>query len=399
MTTEQNDVDVLILGAGAAGLMCAIEAGKRGKRVRLLDHGEHPGEKIRISGGGRCNFTNINAKPTNYVSANPHFATSALKRYTQHDFIKLVEKYSIEYHEKALGQLFCNGSSRQIVDMLLKEGANANARLSTGVETTHVRKTEKGFTIGTSKGDLTTTSLVVATGGLSIPKMGASPFGYEIAKLFDHNIITPRAGLVPLTFQADLLAEMAEISGISVDPVEARAETGPAFREALLFTHRGLSGPVILQISSFWREGQSITINLLPDLDVLAELKKARTAQAKQQLNTILSAWFPKRLADMLANRSGFATMRMADLSDEKLKAVTALLTKWTIKPNGSEGYRTAEVTLGGVDTNALSSKTMESRTVPGLYFVGEVVDVTGYLGGYNFQWAWSSGWVAGQFC
>lgn len=398
MTTEQNDVDVLILGAGAAGLMCAIEAGKRGKRVRVLDHGGHPGEKIRISGGGRCNFTNINAKPAMYVSANPHFCTSALKRYTQHDFIKLVEKYGIEYHEKALGQLFCNGSSHQIIDMLLKEGTNANARLSTGIETTHVRKTEQGFTLGTSKGDITATSLVVATGGLSIPKIGASPFGYEIAKLFDHGIVPPRAGLVPLTFQADLLAEMAEISGISVDPVEARAESGPAFREALLFTHRGLSGPAILQISSFWREGQTIRINLLPDLDVLAELKQARTHQAKQQLNTVLAQWLPKRLADMLANRTGLNT-RMADLSDEKLKAVTATLTQWTIKPNGSEGYRTAEVTLGGVDTNDLSSKTMESRKVPGLYFIGEVVDVTGFLGGYNFQWAWSSGWVAGQFC
>lgn len=398
MTSEQTPTDdVIILGAGAAGLMAAIECGKRGRRVRVLDHTEHPGEKIRISGGGRCNFTNVNAKAANYLSANPHFCKSALKRYGPQDFIKLVDKHGITHHEKALGQLFCDGSAKQIVDLLLKECADVGARIDAGVSISEIEKTEGGFRIATPRGELTCTSLIVATGGLSIPKIGASKFGYDLAKKFGHTIIETRPGLVPLTFNAALLDEIAELSGLSVDPVEVKAENGMSFREALLFTHRGLSGPAILQISSYWREGQSITINLLPDTDVLTHLQTARKNTPKQMMPTVLSDLLPRRLAEFFIKRSG-VDGRIADLSDEKLKKITATLCAWKALPSGCEGFRTAEVTLGGVNTDALSSKTMGSSTVPGLYFIGEVVDVTGQLGGYNFQWAWSSGWCAGQF-
>lgn len=390
--------DVIILGAGAAGLMAAIEAGKRGRRVRVVDHTSHPGEKIRISGGGRCNFTNINTKPAQYLSQNPHFCTSALKRYTPQHFIQLVQHYGIAYHEKALGQLFCDGSAKQIVDLLLKECADANVIIDAGATITDVRAAEGGgFTVTNTRASRQCQSLIVATGGLSIPKIGASPFGYELAKQFEHPLIAPRPALVPLTFQGTLLTELADLAGLSVDPIEVSASCGQRFREALLFTHRGLSGPAILQVSSYWREGQDITLNLLPDLDLLTHLQNMRRTAAKQQVQTVLGDLLPRRLADFLTIRAGIEG-RMADLSDEKLKKLTAQVCAWTVKPNGSEGYRTAEVTLGGVDTHALSSKTMESRTVPGLYFIGEVVDVTGHLGGYNFQWAWSSGWCAGQY-
>ncbi len=389
--------DVIILGAGAAGLMAAIEAAKRGRRVRVLDHTEHPGEKIRISGGGRCNFTNINAKAANYLSDNPHFCKSALKRYGPQDFIALVNRYGITHHEKALGQLFCDGSATQIVAMLLKECADAAVTIDAGVSITGIDKTESGFTVSTGRGPLPCSALIVATGGLSIPKIGASKFGYDLAKKFDHAIVPTRPALVPLTFNAALLTEIAELSGLSVDPVEVTAENGQKFREALLFTHRGLSGPAILQISSYWREGQSITLNLLPECDLLAHLQNARKTTPKQLLPTVLGALLPRRLAEFFIKRNG-VDGRIADLSDEKLKKITAALCAWKALPSGCEGFRTAEVTLGGVDTTGLSSKTMESNTVPGLYFIGEVVDVTGQLGGYNFQWAWSSGWCAGQF-
>ncbi len=389
--------DVLIVGAGAAGLMCAIEAGKRGRHVVVVDHAADPGEKIRISGGGRCNFTNKNAGPANYISKNPHFCKSALKRYTPSDFIKQVDSHGISHHEKKLGQLFCDGSARQIVEMLKKEALNAGVIFELSTSVTDYTKTADGFEIATSNGVFETTALVVACGGLSIPKMGATGLGYQIAEHFGHALVPTRAGLVPLTFTPDLLAQTEALSGLSVDPVEVKAASGAVFREALLFTHRGLSGPAILQISSYWNHGERVEVNLLPDVDLLAALKAARTAQAKQLLPTVLAAYLPRRLADFFANLSGYAESRMADLSDAKLQAITATLTKWQVMPAGSEGYRTAEVTIGGVDTTQLSSKTMESQLVKGLYFVGEVMDVTGWLGGYNFQWAWSSGWSAGQ--
>lgn len=384
--------DVIILGAGAAGMMCAIESGKRGRRVLLLDHAKAPGEKIRISGGGRCNFTNLHTRPENFISDNPHFCKSALKRYTQHDFIKLAEKHDISWHEKTLGQLFCDESSRQIVDMLLDEMESAGVRM---LLETEIHSVATGYTVKTSRGDFSAPSLVVATGGLSIPKMGATGFGYDVARQFGHGIIETRAALVPLLFNPELLAMTKSLSGVSVDPgVVFCGKT--SFREALLFTHRGLSGPGILQISSYWREGESIDVNLLPDIDVFEELRKMRAGN-KTYLRNALSLFLPARLAEMIAGASGF-DMPMADLSDQKLKAVAESLQRWRIKPRGSEGYRTAEVTAGGVNTEELSSKTMESLKSPGLYFIGEVVDVTGWLGGYNFQWAWSSGWCAGQF-
>ncbi|MAW81868.1 MAG: aminoacetone oxidase family FAD-binding enzyme [Parvularcula sp.] len=386
--------DVIIIGAGAAGFMGAIEAGRRGRRVALLDHAAKPAEKIRISGGGRCNFTNIHAGPKNYLSANPHFCVSALKRYAAADFIARVEARGIQYHEKTLGQLFCDGSSKEIIDMLLDDAreADVDVRLSTSVE--RVEKTADGFSLETNNGALACSSLVVATGGKSIPKMGASDFAYRIARQFGLAIVEPRPALVPLTFSAGTLEETAPLSGVSTEAIVSCK--GTSFREALLFTHRGLSGPAILQISSYWREGDEIIVGLAPDVDVLARLKDARQTKGKLAPQTVLSDFLPKRLADWVASRTD-ATGRIGDYNDARLKALAAAVKDWRVKPAGSEGWRTAEVTLGGVDTNALSSKTMEVKTVPGLYIIGEAVDVTGWLGGYNFQWAWSSGWAAGQ--
>lgn len=388
--------DVIIIGAGAAGLMCAIESGKRGKKTIILDHSAKIAEKIRISGGGRCNFTNLNCAPDKYLSSNGRFCTSALKRYTQHHFIEMVERHNIAYHEKTLGQLFCDHSAEDIIQMLLKECAQYSVEIksSTNIET--IEK-EEAFRISTDKGNYECTSLVVACGGLSIPKIGASPFGYKIAEQFGLNIIPPRAGLVPLTFDPAILAHTKELSGITVDPTEISSENGMSFREGMLFTHRGLSGPSILQISSYWQQGQDITVNLMPDIDVFAWLKEQKSSQAKSHLHTVLSDILPKRLVQMIVDEMGIDG-RMADLPDKSLKAVAERISAWKVKPSGSEGYRTAEVTLGGVDTDELSSKTFESNKVQGLYFIGEVVDVTGHLGGYNFQWAWSSGWCAGQF-
>jgi predicted Rossmann fold flavoprotein len=387
--------DVIVIGAGAAGMMCAAIAGQRGRSVTIVDHAKTPGEKIRISGGGRCNFTNRHATPAQFTSANPHFCISALSRYTQQDFIALVERYGIAHHEKTLGQLFCDGSSQQIIDLLLSEMRRAGAELHLRVKVEHVEKTADEFVLRLSDGEeMQCRSLVVATGGKSIPKMGASDFGYRLAAQFGLDVTPTRPALVPLTFDAALLKRLNALSGVAV---QARVRHGrTAFEEALLFTHRGLSGPVILQISSYWREGDEIQVSLLPGQDAFAILRAAKADHARQEPQTFLSTLLPRRLAKDIVESQG-CTGNLADLSDAKLRALAGAVNDWRIVPSGSEGYRTAEVTVGGVDTSGLNSSTMESKVVPGLYFIGEVVDVTGWLGGYNFQWAWSSGWCAGQ--
>ncbi|TPL75208.1 NAD(P)/FAD-dependent oxidoreductase [Mesorhizobium sp. B2-3-15] len=388
--------DVVIIGAGAAGMMCAVEAAKRGRSVLILDHAAAPGEKIRISGGGRCNFTNIHASPKNFISRNPHFCISALSRYTQRDFIALVERHGIAYHEKTLGQLFCDGSARQIIDMLVSEmrGRGAELVLSTRVEA--IGRTEEGFELALSTGSVSCQSLVVACGGKSIPKMGATGFGYELAERFGLAVVETRPALVPLTFDAKTLERLSPLAGNAVDAEIACGKT--RFSEAMLFTHRGVSGPSILQISSYWREGDEIRIAMLPGTDVAELVRAARRGNGRQGVQTVLANHLPKRLAQAIAERTGLDG-NLADLSEAQIKAVEAAVNDWRIKPAGSEGYRTAEVTLGGVDTNGLDQKTMQAKLMPGLFFIGEVVDVTGWLGGYNFQWAWSSGWAAGQAC
>ncbi len=385
--------DVVILGAGAAGMMAAIRAGQRGRRVLLLDHAKAPGEKIRISGGGRCNFTNIHAGPKNYLSANPHFAKSALARFTPQDFLEMVEAHNIGWHEKTLGQLFCNDSAKDIIRMLLEEMKAANVKLQLQTEITSVAKTFDGFRVDTSQGTVTCPSLIIATGGKSIPKMGATGFAYKIAEQFGLALVETRPGLVPLTLEPTLLNELAPLAGVAVDALVSHGKT--TFREALLLTHRGLSGPSILQISSYWREGDSITLALEPDMDFLQTLKSAKRDNGRQAVQTVLAQHLPKRLAQYWVERAG-VDRPLADMSDKALAALTEGLHRWMLKPAGSEGYRTAEVTLGGVDTNGLESKTMQAKSVPGLYFIGEAVDVTGWLGGYNFQWAWASGHAAG---
>lgn len=389
----EQSFDVIIVGAGAAGLMCAAAAARRGRSVLVLDHAKKIAEKIRISGGGRCNFTNLHCAPDRFISANPHFCKSALSRYTPQDFIALVDRYGIAWHEKTLGQLFCDGSAQQIIDMLLKECDGAAIRPETEIR--RVEKRAARFVLETTRGNFDGESLVIATGGPSIPKIGASGFGYDIARQFGLNVIAPRAGLVPLTFQPDLLAMTKDLSGVSVDPASVSCGKA-AFREALLFTHRGLSGPAILQISSYWNPGDEIVVNLCPDTDAFEALRASRRSSAKKRLHTVLGGILPQRLADMIAAHHGLGGT-MADLSDSALRAVAASVNAWRVKPGGSEGFRTAEVTLGGVDTRELSSRSFEAGKVPGLYFIGEVIDVTGWLGGYNFQWAWSSGWCAGQ--
>lgn len=392
-----HEYDVIVIGAGAAGMMCAAEAGKRGRKTLVIDHAKTPGEKIRISGGGRSNFTNLHASPAQFLSDNPHFCKSALSRYTQHDFIKLVKKHGIAFHEKTLGQLFCDGSSQQIIDMLLDEMDAAGVLLSMHTQVKALHHGNHGFDLDTSHGHLRAASVVIATGGLSISKIGASGFGYDIARQFGHSLIDTRPALVPLTFAPDILGATKQLSGIAVDPSEIR-HGKTSFREGMLFTHRGLSGPSVLQISSYWQDGDAICVNLLPDTENLLEsLKTRRKEQPRQMLHNVLSGLVPRRVAEWLAADLGIDAP-MADLSDKKLALAAARLQAWQITPTGSEGYRTAEVTRGGVSTRELSSKTMESAKQPGLYFIGEVVDVTGWLGGYNFQWAWSSGWVAGQY-
>jgi predicted Rossmann fold flavoprotein len=387
-------VDVLVLGAGAAGMMAAIEAGKRGRSVLVVDHARDPGEKIRISGGGRCNFTNINTRPDRFISHNPKFAVSALSRYSPHRFIDLVKSYGIAFHEKTLGQLFCDGSSMQVVNLLTSEMGKAGAALELATTVESVEASKAGFMARLSSGQIEATSLIVATGGKSIPKMGATNLGYRLAEQFGLQSTETRPALVPLTFEPRILEKIAPLSGISVDATVSA--NGKTFREAMLFTHRGLSGPSILQISSYWREGDAIVVNLLPDTDVPGMLKTARSSTPRLALQTVLSAQLSRRLAQMLAEDIGISSM-MGDISDRKIAGIADTLTRWTLKPTGSEGYRTAEVTLGGVDTSGLNSTTMEARAVPGLFVIGEVVDVTGWLGGYNFQWAWASGWAAGQ--
>lgn len=386
--------DVVIIGAGAAGMMCAVEAAKRGRSVLILDHAAMPGEKIRISGGGRCNFTNIHASPKNFLSGNPHFCISALSRYTQRDFIALVERHRIAYHEKTLGQLFCDGSARQIIDMLVGEmqGRGVQLALSTSVE--DISRSADGFVVTLSTGAVACRSLVVACGGKSIPKMGATGFGYEIADRFGLAVLETRPALVPLTFDAKTLERLAPLAGNAVDAEVSCGKT--RFSEAMLFTHRGVSGPAILQISSYWREGDEIRIAMLPGMDVAELVRSARRINGRQAVQTVLANHLPKKLAQAITQRTGIDG-NLADLSDAQMKAIDAAVNDWRIKPAGSEGYRTAEVTLGGVDTKGLDQKTMQAKSVPGLFFIGEVVDVTGWLGGYNFQWAWSSGWVAGQ--
>ena len=386
--------DVIVIGAGAAGLMCAAEAGKRGRSVWLVDHASKLAEKIRISGGGRCNFTNIYASPEAYLSQNKHFCKSALAQYTQHDFIAEVERHGIAYHEKTLGQLFCDKSANQIIEMLDVSCQNADVRRDMETSVESITATDAGYELKTSKGTAECQSLVIATGGLSIPKIGATSFGYNIAEQFGLNVLPLRAGLVPLTFQAELLERCKALAGISVDAVVSCGKI--SFAEGLLFTHRGLSGPSILQISYYWQEGQELTINLAPHVEIYDELLKLKTSTPKADVLTTIQKYLPKRLAESICNDVGISG-RLAELSDKALKSLAEAINSWCVKPSGTEGYRTAEVTLGGVDTNELSSKTMEAKKQPGLYFIGEVVDVAGHLGGYNFQWAWSSGYVAGQ--
>ena len=390
--------DVLILGAGAAGLMCAIEAGKRGRRVVVIDHARKPGEKIRISGGGRCNFTNLHASPEHFLSQNPRFCVSALSRYTAQDFISLVEKHRIAYHEKTLGQLFCDGSSQQIIDLLLDEcrQAKVTIRLQTKVE--EVSKADAHFRVWTSEGEFSSESLVIASGGLSIPKMGASGLGLQLAEQFGLAIVPTRAALVPFTLSEAQLEAWKGLAGLAV---EADVQCGKQeFREGILFTHRGLSGPAMLQISSYWQPKEALRVNLAPGQDVTATLKMAKATSPRQEAGTALGKLVPKRLAQRIVEQHlpGRELVRLADIPDKQLERLACALNDWRIVPHGTEGYRTAEVMIGGVDTAELSSKTMESRRVAGLYFIGEVVDVTGHLGGYNFQWAWSSGYVAGQY-
>ncbi|HEV7436286.1 MAG TPA: NAD(P)/FAD-dependent oxidoreductase, partial [Pseudorhizobium sp.] len=379
--------DAVILGAGAAGMMCAIRAGSRGKKVLLLDHAKAPGEKIRISGGGRCNFTNIDAGPNNYLSRNTHFAKSALARYTPRQFLDLVERHRIPWHEKTLGQLFCDNSAKDIIRMLLTEMQAADVVMELQQEVAAVESMSAGFRIRPKAGgEVEAGALVIATGGKSIPKMGATGLAYRVADQFGLNVVETRPGLVPLTLDPPTLERLSPLSGISV-PAEVR-HGKTSFREAVLFTHRGLSGPAILQISSYWREGSAIELKIEPDLDILALLKAARKQNGKQAPQTVLGEVLPKRLAQFLTESSTVGG-QLADLSDKALDVLRQTVQAWSLTPAGSEGYRTAEVTIGGVDTSELDSRTMAAKRVPGLYFIGECVDVTGWLGGYNFQWAW----------
>ena len=387
--------DVIIVGAGAAGMMSAIEAGKRGRKVLLVDHAKKIGEKIRISGGGRCNFTNINTHPSKFISNNPKFVISALKQYTQNDFINLIKKYNIKFHEKKLGQLFCDQSAQQIIDMLISECQTANVTLKKDTIITEVDKQEDKYFIVVGSNKYLCNSLIIATGGLSVPKIGASKFGYDIAKKFNMNIIETLPALVPLTFSEKILAICKELTGLSVETVVSFKKI--FFEEGMLFTHRGLSGPSILQISSYWKLGNDIKIDLSPKLDVAKFLNNKKDSNPKQDINITISEILPKRLANIICSENNISG-NICEISNKVLVRLSDSINSWAINPTGSEGYRTAEVTLGGIDTNEISSKTMMSKKNPGLFFIGEVVDVTGHLGGYNFQWAWSSGYVAGQY-
>ncbi|QCZ92082.1 BaiN/RdsA family NAD(P)/FAD-dependent oxidoreductase [Salinimonas iocasae] len=387
--------DVIVIGAGAAGLFCAAQAGQRGKHVEVLDHAKKVGRKILMSGGGRCNFTNMYAAPENYLSQNPHFCKSALSRYTQWDFIGLVNDYKIPYHEKTLGQLFCDNSASDIVEMLLAECEKGGVNVTTRCDITHVDKVEDGFVLQTSQGEYQCESLVIATGGLSLPKLGATPFAYKIAEQFGLRVLPTRAGLVPFTLPPELKTSLAEISGISQTVRASCNDT--SFVEDMLITHRGISGPAILQISSYW-DGQPVKLDLSVNEDLAEKLKTEKETKPNVLLKNFIATCFARRFADTLVKILNLPNVPLKQLNDKQIQSIADQLHHWRIQPAGTEGYRTAEVTLGGVDTNALSSKTMEARDVEGLFFIGEAVDVTGWLGGYNFQWAWSSGWVAAQF-
>lgn len=389
---KQQHKDVVIIGAGAAGLFAASIAAARGKSVMLMDHRKKIAEKIRISGGGRCNFTNIHCRPEHFISNNPHFVKSALAGYRPADFVQLVERYGIPYHEKKLGQLFCDNSAQEIIDMLLAECQTAKVEMAFGTPITAITKTSDQFTITSEHHNLSASSVIIATGGLSIPKIGATGFGYDIAKQFGMAIIAPKPALVPMTFTDALKTLCAELSGLSLDAVVGFGNT--RFAEGLLFTHRGLTGPSILQISSYWREGEAINIDLIPGINMGEELVRAKAAHPKQILQTHLSHFLPKRLAGELCALHQLSG-RLADIPNKALSVMGEAINAWWVKPAGTEGYRTAEVTLGGVDTANLSSRDMQSKTCSGLYFIGEVVDVTGHLGGHNFQWAWSSAYAA----
>ena len=392
---EVKTFDVIVLGAGAAGLHCAATAAKRGKNVLVLDHAKQAGKKILISGGGRCNFTNMYTTPDNFISANPHFCKSALSRYTQWDFIAQVDRYGIAWHEKTLGQLFCNESAKDIVRMLMAECSEYGAHVQLRTDILNLTYEHDSYQLSTSQGHYSAPAVVVATGGLSMPKLGATPFGFQLAEQFGHSIRPVRAGLVPFTLHDDDKAQFEPLSGTACDVIAENERA--SFKEAMLFTHRGVSGPGILQISSYWLPGEKVSINLLPHLDVLAALKQAKQEQPKAGLKAWLSGHFAKRIVSMLLERERWPQKNMADYSHAELADIAERLQQWPLKPNGTEGYRTAEVTLGGVNVDEVSSKTMQSKLQPGLYFIGEVLDVTGWLGGYNFQWAWSSAYVCGE--
>ncbi len=387
--------DVVIIGAGAAGMMSAIECGKRGRKTLLIDHSKKIGEKIRISGGGRCNFTNLNVSPIKYISKNPRFIISALNQYNQEDFIDLVKKYKIKYHEKKLGQLFCDNSSQEIIDMLLNECKLANVVLKIDTKVIEVSYKDKIFITQDYSKTYLSSSLIVATGGLSVPKIGASKFGYDVAKQFNLNVIDTVPALVPLTFNEKILNKCKLLAGVSANAIISIKKT--LFEEGMLFTHRGLSGPSILQISSYWKEGESLNIDLCPEKNIFNFLINKRNTSPKQSINSIINSFLAKRLATIICEENEI-TGNIGELSNKNIKKLSDSINNWVVEPIGTEGYKTAEVTLGGVDTNELSSKTMMSKKNPGLFFIGEVVDITGHLGGYNFQWAWSSGFVAGQY-
>ncbi len=391
-----EQIDVVVVGAGAAGLFCAAMAGQGGRRVVLLDNGKKIGRKILMSGGGRCNFTNLYAEPAAYLSQNPHFCKSALARYTQWDFIEMVNRHGIAWHEKTLGQLFCDDSAQQIVTMLESECAKGNVDIRLRSEISEVMKTETGFEIKVNGSTVSTHSLVVASGGLSMPGLGASPWGYRLAEQFGLNVLPTRAGLVPFTLHKPLLDHIQTLSGVSV-PSVLTAEDGTVFRESILFTHRGMSGPAVLQLSSYWHPGEFVSVNLLPELDLAGFLDSQRQQHPNQSLKNTLAMQLPKRLVECLQTLGQLPDVTLKQLNAPQQAELVEQLQNWQVQPNGTEGYRTAEVTLGGVDTKELSSKTMAAAKVPGLYFIGEVVDVTGWLGGYNFQWAWSSAWACAQ--
>lgn len=388
--------DVIVIGAGAAGLFCAAQAGQKGRRVLLIDNGKKAGRKILMSGGGRCNFTNLYTEPAAYLSHNPHFCKSALARYTQWDFIDLVTRHGIAWHEKTLGQLFCDDSAQQVVDLLLKECEDGQVTLRLRSEVISVSRDDSGYTLQLNGAEVQAEKLVIASGGLSMPGLGASPFGYKIAEQFGLKVFPTRAGLVPFTLHKPLLEQLQTLSGVSV-PSVLTAEDGTVFKEALLFTHRGLSGPAVLQLSSYWLPGEFVTINLSPGQDIDALINDERQSHPNQSLKNTLAKLLPKRLVECLQLLGTVPECTLKQLNSRQQAELAAALHQWRVQPNGTEGYRTAEVTLGGVDTTQLSSKTMEARDVSGLYFIGEVVDVTGWLGGYNFQWAWSSAWACAQ--